>query len=143
MPSTSPLVAASSKATSRANCQPVSGEFAQLELPLHREADERRGSYFRNCRFADAIRRSVVKRLPHGAVAAIAVLLDQFNERARVTARVYDEHAGSVRYSLDVFVADLLQLSTDDARHVLQKLAKPMGLWVTRAPGFDLEDSVS
>jgi hypothetical protein len=142
MPSTWAPANAPSTATSGSNCQPASGEFAQLELPLHREADVRRGSYFRNCRFSDAIRRSVVKRLPHGAVAEIAAMLDQFNERPKVLARVYDEHAGTTRFSLDVFVADLLHLTTDDARHVLQKIAKPLGLWVLRAPGTG-EDSAA
>ena len=141
MPSTSPRPASSSTAKACANCQPSSGEFAQLELPLHREADVRRGSYFRNCRFSDAIRRSVVKRLPHDTALLIAAMLDQFNERPRVLARVYDEHSAQVRYSLDVFIADLLHLTTDDARHVLQKIAAPLGLWVLRAPGTGEESN--
>lgn len=135
MTTTSPCPFAPSTAEIAPNCQPESGSFSQMELPLHRERDERHGSFYRNCRFVDAVRRSVLKRLPHGVAEAVAQSLNQFDELPRVLARVHDEHAGSTRYSLDVFVADLLVLPTDDARHVIQKLAKPLGLWVTRAPG--------
>jgi hypothetical protein len=54
---------------------------------------------------------------------------------------VHDEHSAQVRYSLDVFIADLLHLTTDDARHVLQKIAAPLGLWVLRAPGTGEESN--
>jgi hypothetical protein len=111
-----------------------------MDLPLQREKDRHHGSYFRNCRFVDAIRRSVLKRLPHGAVEKIAEALLQFDDLLRLITRIQDEHSGQTRYSMDVFVADLIQLRTDDARHVLQKLARPLGLWVVRSP-FSPEES--
>jgi hypothetical protein len=113
----------------------LAGSFRQLRLPLLR-VEGRNGLVMPNTEAADGLRRSVVKRLPHGAAERIATLLD------RPVAYVYDQHAAERTYALDTFLAGLVQLSSDEARHVLDKMARPFGLYVAHDPGI-FEESCS
>lgn len=111
------------------------GNFRQLRLPLLR-VEGRNGLVMPNTEAADGLRRSIVKRLPQGSAERIASLLD------RPVAYVYDQHAAERTYALDTFLAGLVQLSADEARHVLDKLARPFGLYVAHDPSVSLEDSI-
>jgi hypothetical protein len=143
MTTTSLPAACPSTAEKAPVCQVVSGSFSQIELPFQRERDTRKGSFYRNCRFVEAIRRSVTKRLSSGAAQKMAESLNQFDDLPRVVARIHDEHSGQTRYSLDVFIAALINLSSDDARHVLGKIARPLGFWVAPLPCSAGEESAS
>lgn len=107
-----------------------SAGFSQLRLPLCREVG-RDGLFLKNSAFTDDLRRSVTKRLPQGAPERMAGLLG-----CRID-RLYDEHGGEVRYSLDAFVTGLMQLPRHEARHVLRKIAREFDAVVTEDPALD------
>jgi hypothetical protein len=126
MGSTSPLAAAPSTG--------IEAEFSQreyqLRLPLYREVG-RNGLFLKNSTFTDGIRRLATKRLPLGAPERMAALLGC---RA---GRIYDEHAGEIRYSLDVFVADLLHLPRHEGRRALRPICRAIGALVIEDPRVD------
>jgi hypothetical protein len=109
----------------------TSAGFCQLRLPLYRELG-RDGLFLKNSAFADALRRSVTKRLPQGAPERMAEQLG-----CRV-ARIYDETSGDVRYSVDGFVTGLMQLPRHEARGVLRKIAREIDALVIEDPSLDI-----
>jgi hypothetical protein len=84
------MVTTASSVAREAASTAISGEFCQMELPLHRERDVHHGSYFRNCRFVDAVRRSIMKRLPHGAAIQVATIRSKV-AKLRAEAQRADE----------------------------------------------------
>ena len=91
----------------------------------------RNGFFLKNTAFADGMRRSVTKRLPQGAPERIAARL------GRRIDRIYDEHSGELTYSLDVYVAGLMELPRHDARLILRRVAHCFGAWVIEDPSLD------
>jgi hypothetical protein len=112
----------------------TSGAFSQLRLPLLR-VEGRNGLLLANSPVADGLRRSVTKRLPCGAPERIA---DRLGKRI---ALVYDQHAGETTYSLDAFVAGLLELRREEVRYILNKVARLFGAWVI--PDAQADDDIS
>jgi hypothetical protein len=101
-----------------------SAAFSQRELG-------RNGLLLKNSSFTDDLRRSVTKRLPHGAPERMASLLG-----VRVDT-IYDQNGAECRYTLDAFVTGLLQLSRHEARHVLRKIARKFDALVIEDPSID------
>lgn len=122
-PSTSPIAPApSTEKKSALSDTEKAGGFSQLRLPLYREVG-RDGLFLKNTAVADELRRSVTKRLPTGAPERIAERL------GKRVGQVYDEHAGEAKYSVDAFVAGLLELRPEEARYCLNKMARLVGAW--------------
>jgi hypothetical protein len=108
-----------------------SEEFYQLRLPLFTREQGRDGLLLKNTTFVDAVRRIAIKRLPVGAPERMAGLLG-----CRVD-RIYDEHRGEIRYSMDVFTAALLHLPRHESRRALRPIAQAIGALVIEDPRVD------
>ena len=74
-----------------------------------------RGMFLPNSQATDDLRRSVVKRLPVGAVERICGRLGCRDHR------IYDEHDSKRIYSVDVFRADLDELTRFDRELMLDR----------------------
>jgi hypothetical protein len=123
---------ASTSLLRRATSTETSAGFSQL--PLSRERG-RNGLLARNSTFTDRRRRSIVKRLPQGAPARIA-------DRLGVDVQqVYDAHAAETRYTLDLFVAGLLEVPRDAARRILRPIARLVDALVVEDPTSCSDDS--
>jgi hypothetical protein len=120
MPSISPRRASVSTGTFAAFSQRVLG------------AD---GLFLRNSALTDSLRRSVTKRLPSGAPEKMA---DRLGTPVK---RLYHEHNGETRYSVDAFTAGLLELRPEEARHCLNRLASLVGARVI--PNAQADDDIS
>lgn len=107
--------------------------FQQLRLPLLR-AEGRTGLLLANSPAADEVRRSIVKRLESGSIAQVAELID------RGVAYVYNQTSGEAALTVDVLLASMACMSQDDARHVMQHIARAFGLFVIHSPA-DADDS--
>lgn len=114
----------------------ISTGFSQLRLPFLR-VEGRKGLLLPNSPMADGLRRSVVKRLPYGAPEKIAGRL------GKRVAQVYDAHAGETTYSVDVFVAALLELRPEEARLCLNRVARLVGAWVIPSADADVEEDAA
>jgi hypothetical protein len=101
--------------------------FSQLRLPLMR-TENRRGLLLANSPAADAVRRSVVRRLAAGDIQVVAERID------RGVAYVYNQTAGESALTVDVLLASLVSMTRDEARHVVQHIAQPFGLFVIPDP---------
>ena len=108
----------------------MDGRFCQTRLPLYREVG-RNGLFLKNSGFTDDLRRAVTARLPQGAPEKMALVLECRIER------IYDEHAGESRYTLDTFVTGLMQLPREDARRVLRKIARWIDALVIESPAVE------
>lgn len=102
-------------------------EFPQLRLPLYTEIG-RNGLFLKNTAFADGMRRSVTKRLPQGAPERMAARLGKRLDR------IYNEHSGETTYSLDVYVAGLMELPHHEARLILRRIAHCFSALVIENP---------
>jgi hypothetical protein len=91
----------------------------------------RDGFFLKNTAFADGMRRSVTKRLPQGAPERMAARL------GRRIERIYDEHSGQLTYSLDVYVAGLMELQHHHSRMILRRVARCFGGLVVEDPSVD------
>lgn len=89
----------------------------------------------KNSNTVDRIRRSILKRLPTGAVEKIWKRLGVTDDR------VYDEHEDRRVYSLDITIAGLDQLGRHDRRDVLDNLLRRWDLRTLELERRDLDDS--
>jgi hypothetical protein len=101
----------------------------EMETWFSREVG-RDGLLPRNTAFADGMRRSVTKRLPQGAPERMAARL------GKGIRQIYHEHASETTYSLDVWMAGLLELPYHESRMLLRRVARPIRGLVIEDPSF-------
>lgn len=99
-------------------------------------AEGRNGMLLANSPAADTVRRSLVKRMEAGGVQVVADAID------RGVAYVYNQTCGESALTVDVLLAALLTMSADEARHVIQHIALPFGLFVIPNPAV-LDDTAA
>jgi hypothetical protein len=102
-------------------------DFHQLRLPLMR-AEGRSGLLLANSPAADTVRRSLVNRMAAGDIQKVADAID------RGVGYVYNQSSGEAALTVDVLLGGLSTMSADEARHVVQEIAHPFGLFVIHDP---------